>query len=266
MAQERSQSAGGPRRSGGTIVAIASLKGGVGKSNLALNMAVLFADAGYSTCLVDSGSSGVASAPLLAAGARFGTPHAGWMQGRLTWRPDAALGMLSAAHEAPDALAIASLLRTLRRHMAWVFVDAGTLPAITASARLADWLLLVTTPEPNAMAATYATLNAGGGVALRSQLALIVNMAGDAAEAVRVERSFARATRRFLGRDFAWMMNLPEDRHVARAVRGRNPVALQYPDCSITRCLEEGCGKLCPGEPRFAPRPSLWSRLASVFL
>lgn len=266
MAQERSQPAGGRSQRRGTIVAVASLKGGVGKSNLALSMAVLFADAGYSTCLVDAGSSGVASAPLLAAGAEFGTPRAGWMHGRLSWRPGVTLGMLSAASAAPDALAIAPLLRALRRHVAWVFVDAGTLPAIAASTRLADWLLLVTTPEPNAIAATYATLKVGGGARLRSQLALLVNMAGDAGEAARVARGFARAAQRFLGRDFAWTMSLPEDRHVPRAVRGRSPVALKFPDCSITRCLEESCGRLCPDEPRFAPRPGLWARLAGVFL
>lgn len=182
------------------LLAIASGKGGVGKTNLAVNLAIALAGAGQRVLLVDA-DVGLANVDLLLGQRPRG--HLGHVlagdlpleavvhdgPANIHWVPGAPLPMRpasarpfdargrAAAHAAPTptaaprtaaaaaswgASAVLNGLSALERQHDFVILDlpAGLGPDVLAYARQADELILVTSPEPPALMDAYALLKA----------------------------------------------------------------------------------------------------------
>lgn len=104
------------------------------------------------------------------------------------------------------------------------------------------------------------------GIRLAGRVGVVVNMARSRPEAAAVARRLALVAGRFLGLSPENLGFVPLDRHVPQAVRARVPVTERYPRCAASLAIEEVCMKL--EAPLRAGRvaPSLWSRVAGVFL
>lgn len=113
-------------------------------------------------------------------------------------------------------------LATLMDDYDLTVVDAGTgIESVLRSALTrASRLLAVTTPEPAALADTYALIKILSLEAPELPVDVLVNRVRDEAEGHAAWRRLEDAAGRFLGRSLKWVGSVSEDEQLVRAVRG----------------------------------------------
>lgn len=225
------------------VITIASGKGGVGKTNVAVNLAVVLARLRQRVALVDV-DMGLANADVLCGvKAPFNLTH---LLGRdrrklreIAVDAPGGFKLIPGANgigEMADlpAEAVARLIEQLTQlesHCDFVILDAsaGINSAVLAFAAMADTVLVVTTPEPTAITDAYGLVKS---VLKRTPLAnlyLLVNQVEREVQGKEVHQRLAMVTRRFLQREVGFAGSIPFDRAVTAAVRGRVPFCLSAP-------------------------------------
>ncbi len=266
--------ASGRRR--GVVIPVVSGKGGVGKSNLALNLGIQLARRNVSTLLVDA-DLGLANTDILLDVTPLNDVTA------LT-DPDIRVddlailgpgglqvicgvsGPAGASRVESDPHLGGQVLDRLRGRSEVVLVDcaAGITPLVTSLALAGDRVLLVTTPEPTALADAYATLKVLSLRGLLRPVSLVVNLAGHR-EAADVYRRLDRTCRQFLNLAVGYWGSIPADRHVTLAVNQRCPVTERYPRCAASLAISDLTRQIVT-QRRVAPDRGMWARVASLFL
>ncbi|WP_374712440.1 MinD/ParA family protein [Symbiobacterium terraclitae] len=262
------------------VIAVTSGKGGVGKSNIAVNVAQVLVQAGREVLLMDV-DLGLANADIL-----LGTVppyHLGhFLRGevdlpQVIHRTSTGmkliaggsglveLGNLSAAQLRP-------ILRSLERledEAEYLVLDtgAGVGDAVVEFALAADQVLVVTTPEPTAMADAYTMIKALVARSPGVKIRLAVNQAERQEDADRVAERIVTTARNFLGAEVRHVGSIPRDPHVWQAVRQKVPYVLGYPGAPASRAVRAMVDRLVGGEAVRppAPRGSFFSRLAGIF-
>lgn len=234
------------------LVAVVSGKGGVGKTNLAANLAVAAARRGARSLLVD-GALGVSSVDVLlglAPERTLADVAAGRcrLEDALAAGP-AGLAVLPSAGGRADLAALgvgalAPLALALRRlaggyDLALLDAATGVGPAVVGLAGACPRRLLVATPEPTSLADAYAALKVLDHEAGSAPVALVVNEAESEREARIVHDRLSRLADRFLQREVSWLGWLPRDRHLAAAVARQRAVVDLFPRSPAARRLVE---------------------------
>jgi flagellar biosynthesis protein FlhG len=224
------------------LIAVVSGKGGVGKTNLAANLAVAAARGGARVLLAD-GALGVSNVDVLLGLAPQRT-LADVAEGRCGLEDALAVGpaglaVLPAAGGRADlaalgARALAPLALALRRlaagyDLALLDAATGVGPAVVALAGASPRRLLVATPEPTSLADAYAALKVLDQEAGPAPVALVVNEADGEREARAVHERLSRLAERFLQREVGWLGWLPRDRLLAAAVARQRAVVEIFP-------------------------------------
>ena len=248
-----------PRRA--RAIAIASGKGGVGKTNLAVNLAIELARAGTRVALLDADLS-LANADLL-CGLPVG-PHLGHLLDddvpldriarevtpRFTLLPGGS-GVADLADLDPRRRArLAHALDEIERRHDLVLIDcgAGIGPTVLWLMDEADRTLIVTTPEPTALADGYALIKCAAAGTPRHagerRWSLVVNHARSCEQARAVHARLDAVCARFLGISVPLAGWVPVDAAVPDAVIARTPFALREPRCPATRAVRGLAGSL----------------------
>jgi flagellar biosynthesis protein FlhG len=263
-------------------VAITSGKGGVGKSNLAVNLAAAMA-ARRSTCLLDA-DLGLANADLL-CGVSPGATLEDVVQGRrrlsevMLVAPGGfrllpgASGVASVANLAPAARReLVVQLAGLERSFDVLLVDTGAGIGANAMAftLAADSALVVVTPEPTSITDAYGAIKTIAARVARPRIRVAVNMASNAAEGEEVFRRLDRVARHFLSLPLELAGIVPHDEAVREAVRKRVPFLVASPDAPASRAVRAIADRLLGENGReepvatddAAPRGGFLGRLA----
>lgn len=286
MAQERR-----PRAS---VIAITSGKGGVGKSNVAVNLAIKLSSAGKRVVLLDA-DLGLANADVLCnvelpcnlshVIARKKELHDVMVKAPGGFRLIGGASGLARMADLTDfeRQRIVDALGELEETADIILIDtgAGISPNVLSFTRAADHVLVLTTPEPTAITDAYAVIkvisrgaaaSGGGGHAAHGdepgrQVSLLVNQARSPGEARVVHERIAQVARQFLGVSVLDAGFLYADEQVPLAVRKRVPFVLASPRCPASLCvtqlamrLEQGvaAGELLHGG--FFQRMGRWLR------
>jgi len=238
-------------------IAVTSGKGGVGKTQISANIALLMARRGQRVLLVDA-DLGLASLDL-ALGVH---PHADLLS---VVRGQCELSeiLVEAAHgvqlvpACPGRYEMANLqsvererLHTALRELAARFdvliIDTGA--GIGANsvgfAALANEILLVTTPDPTSLRDAYAmakVLHRRAGV---DSIQVVANQVTSEAAGLEVYERLQGIARRFLPLELEYLGCVPKDESVPRAIANGEPYVIGAPRCKAARALESVVNKL----------------------
>jgi flagellar biosynthesis protein FlhG len=267
-----------PRRRA-NVIAVTSGKGGVGKSNVAVNLAIQFAAAGKDVVLLDA-DLGLANCDVLCnvelpanlshVIARRKQLAEVMVQGPGGFRlVGGASGLARMADLSDfDRQRLVESLAELEQQADVILIDtgAGISPGVLAFTRAADHVLVITTPEPTAITDAYAMIKVISRDNLQQRLSLLVNQARAAAEARIVYDRIAGVARQFLGVSVYDAGYLVADESICSAARLRTPFLLAFPRSAASLCIAELAVRLQHGvvsslEPAgFFQRMSRWFR------
>lgn len=229
------------------VLAITGGKGGTGKTNLAVNLAVAAAETGRRVLLID-GDGALANADILldvSPRHHLGDVVSGALpieqvlvESRygVTLLPASSGSLALERLDDPAKLTLMACLESLGDAYDAVVIDtaSGLSPNSLFFAGAAQEVALVTTPEPTALVDAYAGLKALARHHGVTRAQLIVNQAGGGAVACEVHERLAMLARRFLDVDVRLAGWLPFDAHVHRAVMRRIPVLFDAPHAEIS--------------------------------
>jgi len=224
------------------VIAVTSGKGGVGKSNVAVNLAVQLASAGKSVVLLDA-DLGLANADVLCnIDLPFNLAHVIARKKELrevmVKGPGGfkliggASGLARMADLSDDdRQRLVSALAELELQADVILIDtgAGISPNVLSFTRAADHVLVVTTPEPTAITDAYAVVKVISRDGAVHRVSLLVNQVRAPAEARIVYDRIAKVARQFLNISVFDAGYIPADDNVAMSVRRRVPFSLAFP-------------------------------------
>jgi flagellar biosynthesis protein FlhG len=210
------------------LVVVAGGKGGVGTTTAAVQLGLSLARLGTRPVLVDADLRGGDMATLCGLDAHESVADV--LSGRLTVHEVMQRGPLGvqivpgAWGRDSERLAtpvaqrrLISELRDLGRYAEVVVVDAGNGIGEVSHRfwQAAEFVLLVTTPDPNAIMDAYACVKVLGEQSL-ARVMTLVNAAASPDEASQVHQRLEQACQRFLGREVSALGAVPRDVSVGR--------------------------------------------------
>ena len=269
------------------VIAVVSGKGGVGKTLIAANLAIALAAREHRVILFDM-DMGLANADIL-LGVEPAYTWADAVAGRraLDEVVIAAPGEIAFVPGASGTTRVANLseferhqflvaMQQIERDYDVMVLDcgAGISRNVVAVAAAADTVLVVTTPEPTAIADAYATIkvfaqereSAQAAPGPMASIGLVVNQVASRREGRETFERLASVAARFLHLPVTDDGYVLRDDYAAVAVRQRVPVLLAYPRCPASSCLMALAGRLSRemGEPQ--GRQSLFYRVVNLFI
>ncbi|HLQ46130.1 MAG TPA: AAA family ATPase, partial [Planctomycetaceae bacterium] len=233
------------------VVAFTSGKGGVGKSNLALNAAVALAQLGSRVCVLDA-NWGLSNIDLLCGlNCYWNLSHvltgAKSLSEVILKGPEGinvvpgASGLMDLADSGDRApRGLDEQLDAIEAAYDFLIVDtgAGLHRAARQFAAAADVTFIVTTPEPTAIADAYATLKAWH-AKLPNCPEVLVNRAESVTQAKQILDRIAQTTELFLRCDAPAGCSVAEDCCVPQAVVARQPFVCLSPDSAASRDVRQ---------------------------
>ena len=242
------------------VLAITSGKGGVGKTNIAANLAICLAASRKRVLLLDADFSLGNLDVVMDLNSKYNISHL--MSGRKSIEEIIHIGsegleIICGASGLEDLANVNEFQRQrllkelskLQKNADVIVVDtaAGISKSVVGFCLAADHVLVVTTPEAAAMTDCYAMIKVLVGNKYSGRISLIVNMAETAAEGKKTYQQIANVVRRFLNADVYEAAVLLKDERLRTAVQRRKPVVLAYPKSHISSSLSALAAKLSNG-------------------
>ncbi len=225
-------------------IAILSGKGGVGKSNVTLNLALALQQTGASVLVID-GDLGLANVDVLMG---FNPVHTLWdvLQGRATLDqamhtdpsgvrvlPAASGTGVQAGLDQAGCQQLIKAIRPLAEKHDFVLLDlgAGLSETVRLLARAAAARIVVTTPEPTAVTDAYALIKVLRTAHRLDGFHLCINNVYEESETTLTRQRLLAACRKFLQVTLKMLGAIRHDMHVPDAVARRQPLMRLHPDC-----------------------------------
>jgi len=230
------------RLSSPRVMVVTSGKGGVGKSTVALNLALTLGEAGQKVLLVDADTNLGSIDIMLGVSPRFRMGEV--LRGEadledVLFTPAKNLRVLPASSgdaEHPDLTEgdvdrMFADIATLHERPTVVLVDtgAGMHREVMAYCMKADELLVVAGPEPTSVMDAYAMMKVVWAERPEASLSLVLNNVRTSAEAEEVGGKLSQAVRHFLKRELVILGAVPADQSVQRAVLQQLPLVKAFP-------------------------------------
>ncbi|MCP4375987.1 MAG: MinD/ParA family protein [bacterium] len=259
-------------------IAVCSGKGGVGKSNVALNLSLLLSGAGNRVALVDADMGMANLDVLLNADVKGDLSHV--VAGTKSLE-DIVVDLPSGVQFVAGASGLARLanlsefqrmrlaeeLTQLEADNDMIVVDcaAGIGPDVLQFAAGADIVLVVTTPEPTAITDAYGMIKALAKRGYIGSLSVLTNQADNRQEGRATYQRLAEVARRFLDIRVFDAGYVSEDIRVRQSVRRRQAFVLAYPKCPASRDIAALVNKLSPGGALVRQKEGFFKRMVRLF-
>ncbi len=230
------------------VIAIASGKGGVGKTNVAVNLSVALARLSARVLLIDVDLGAADVDVILNIDSVWNVSHVASGNRQLHEvvvhvEPGLDLVCGTSGHSADlDIAAKAAFLDDLATNQLQydiVLLDcgAGVSQDVLPFALAADELFIVTTPEPTAVSGAYALIKSLPLDRPSPSISILVNQAASVQEGRGVAQRLASTARRFLGVRVDDGGQILRDECVPRAVCLRDAFVRRYPRSPASACV-----------------------------
>lgn len=233
------------------VIAVTGGKGGVGKTNISVNLAAALAQAGRRVMLLD-GDLGLANVDVfLGLSPRYTLAQV--LAGERTLDEvlieapqgfnvvPAASGLARLANlDAAAHLGLVQAFSSLAARLDALIIDtaAGIAHGVTQFSQAAQHVLVVICDEPASLTDAYAlvkVLSKQHGV---TRFRVVANMIRTPGAGRELFRRFERVTGQFLEVVLDYAGEIPEDEHVRRSIRGQRPVIEAYPGSPAARAFK----------------------------
>lgn len=259
--QNIQRSVGGPR-----VITVASGKGGVGKTNLSVNLGASLVADGRRVALIDA-DIGLANVDIALGVAPTYTLRDVLLQKcslseAIIFGPGGlhVVAGGSGVHEVsemdPKLLSrFVSVLEAMDNVYDFILIDtgAGVGAHVLSFIHASRETLLVVTPEPSSIADAYAVLKAAASQRKDIRWLIAINMARSVREGEQTYERLATACRRFLGVSPDYAGTVLHDDAVAKAVRMQSPFVNEFPRSAAARAVNDMARRLADGSTA-APR------------
>jgi len=250
------------------VLAVASGKGGVGKTNFTVNLALALAGFGYRVVIMD-GDLGLANVDVaFGLFPRYTIEHL--LSGdksieEILIEGPKGIKVLPGGSGVQELanLDVAQLsyvvknLGRLERFADILLIDtgAGLGEVVLNFLMAADDVILVTTREPTAITDAYGLLKTLLSRTQEKNIHVVINRVRSEADARETYERLDIAVRRFLHGALNFLGWIYEDPHVGKAVMAQEPIGIKYPDCPANRCINWIAGSVA-GIYLNPPRPA----------
>lgn len=248
-------------KEGARIIAVTSGKGGVGKSNLTVNLALAFLAEGKKVLVIDADLGMANIDVLLGTSSKYNLLHLlddDVVLDDVILKGPYGLRYISGGSGMEQAGEFTPAERTLLEEKLTgcgeladvILIDTGAgigrnvLDFILA----ADEVLLVTTPEPTALTDAYAVMKAYSMYAAKPNMRLVVNRVYDESESFEVAEKLRKTAERFLHMQIDSLGAIYEDRNMIQAVRQQKPILQAYPSSIAAQCIKAIARAILYGE------------------
>ena len=243
------------------VITVTSGKGGVGKSNTAINLAIQFRKMGQRVIILDA-DFGLANIEIMFGAVPKHNLCDLIYQGKnikeiITWGPmevgfiSGGSGIAGLSNLSRDYLVyIINNLAELDTIADVIIVDtgAGISDAVLEFLVASGEILLVTTPEPTSITDSYSLLKALGRHSRfsveMSQVKVIANKVDDQKEGEKLFEKLDTVVGRYLKIPISYLGAIPRDNQLSKAVMQQMPVSLQSPAAKSAVAYENIAAKL----------------------
>ena len=254
----------GRQQSAARVITVTSGKGGVGKTSIAVNLAIQIQRMGKRVIILDA-DFGLANIEVM-LGIRPKYNLADLMfRGKtlseiITQGPEG-IGFISggsgiqelARMTKEQVMYLTQKLVELDAMADVIIVDTGAgiadnvLEFVTASSEV----ILVATPEPTSITDAYALLKAlnrrAGFSREHTSIRMISNRVGSEAEGRSLYEKMSVVVDKFLNIQPEFLGIIPQDDMISKAVMVQKPITMAYPNSPAAKALQAIAGKLCDG-------------------
>ena len=272
------QPGGENQNSGAVILAITSGKGGVGKTNIATNLALCMATENQRVILLDA-DLGLGNLDILMnLNSRYNLSHV--VAGKRTLEEITQIGPggveVICGGSGIESLANLSTFQRqrlieeldgLQERSDIIIIDtgAGIHSTVLGFCVAADHTLVVTTPEPTAMTDAYAMIKVLAAKNYTGRISLLVNMTQSLAEGKKIYRQIADVASRFLNTPVYEAGIICKDEALLQAVRRREPVVSAFPKAAISKAFEAIGNRLTKGSIRRPGNEGFFRKVVNWF-
>ena len=244
-------------RKSARVIAVTSGKGGVGKTNLSVNLSLGLIQAGSSVVLLDA-DLGMANVDiLLGLTPKFTLTDVLQSEkdvGEIIVEGPLGLKVVAGGSGVYDVANLTEwdlerFVRSVEQldlNSDFIIIDtgAGLGRNVLSFVLAADETIVVTTPEPTAITDAYGMIK----VILQrnpdSAIRVIVNMVNSPRQAQQVVEKLNAVLRQFVNREVAYGGFIPYDGHVGRAVSEQRAFITAFPSSSASRSIEHVAEKI----------------------
>ncbi len=249
------------------VITVTSGKGGVGKTNFTVNLALALANCKQHVLVIDA-DLGMANVDVILG----------------CWAPYSMMNLLednldindvimdgprgikflsggSGVHELANLSQqnLEIVIKKITLFDDWadiILVDtgAGINRNVINFVMAADEVILITTPEPTAITDAYALIKTFASLQGTAPLKLVVNRVIDQAEGQAVVEKLISVARRFLNISISELGYVYDDRHVTQAVKKQTPLLILYPDAVSSQCIDTIAYEVAYGQKITLPK------------
>jgi flagellar biosynthesis protein FlhG len=243
------------------ILVVTSGKGGVGKSNVTLNLSLALHRQGKSVLILDTDIGFSNIDVLMGRTAKHHLIEAlenNIPVDRLIEKSPYGFSYISGGRgfnqlpnlSQPLVERFVEKMNQLTNGLDYLLIDTGAgLSALDLKMMLhCDDVLVVTTPEPTSITDAYAVIKMVSRHDTTRRFHIIVNRASKK-EGVNTANNLISAAKHFLGIDVLYLGHITEDIHVSKAVKNQQPFLAAYPDCAAAYNLQMIVRQFQYGEP-----------------